>query len=135
MTSTKSDQAYLIDTHVFLWTVACSDRLSETARSILAEKRNRIFLSKASWWEICLKVSKGTLVLKDGWETIFERERRANRFTWLEIEPRHCQNLIALPHHHKDPFDRMLLSQATVEGLCLVSGDDKFRLYPVNLAW
>lgn len=133
--SMKSKERYLIDTHVFLWVINSSNRLSQVARSHIAERSNQIFLSKASYWEICLKVSKGTLEVEDGWIRAFERERKANRFAWLEIEPKHCDQLINLPHHHKDPFDRILISQCLSEGLSMISCDEKFRHYDLDVKW
>lgn len=133
--SMTSKKRYLIDTHVFLWVISSSDRLSEIARSHITERTNQIFLSKVSYWEICLKVSKGTLELEDGWIEAFERERKANRFAWLEIEPWHCEQLISLPHHHKDPFDRLLISQCLSDGLSMISCDEKFRYYDLDIKW
>ncbi len=131
----RSSKKYLIDTHVFLWSVANSELLSKKVTAILSEKTNEIYISKISFWEICLKISKGKLILEKGWEKKLENERKINRFTWLEIEPKHCLGIVSMQWHHKDPFDRMLLSQAKCEKLKLISSDDKFNLYNLNVCW
>jgi PIN domain nuclease of toxin-antitoxin system len=130
-----SHNKYLIDTHVFLWAVGSSDLLSKSAKKILSDKTNEIYLSKVSYWEICLKISKGKLILQKGWEKKLEEERRANRFHWLEVAPKHCEGIISMPRHHKDPFDRLLLSQAKCEKLGLISCDEKLHLYNVKVYW
>jgi len=125
----------LLDTHAFLWSVASSERLSEPARAAILDKTSEVYLSKVSYWEICLKISIGKLTLASNWETKLESERKANRFSWLNIEPKHCQRIISLPWHHKDPFDRLLIAQARSENLCLVTRDDKLAPYDINIIW
>ena len=126
---------FLIDTHVFLWAIGAPEKLSPAAAITLSDKTNEIFLSRASYWEICIKVSKGTLKLGPDWQEVLEQERRANRFLWLDITSEHCDGIIALPKHHKDPFDRLLISQANSEQLTLISGDGKLADYAVDLLW
>ena len=135
MTSMKTNPGYLIDTHIFLWILSASERLSAKAKNVVQEPRNAIFLSKVSYWEICLKASKGKLRLQGGWEESFEEERRNNRFQWLEVNPSHCRGIINLPFHHKDPFDRLLIAQANHENLILVTCDSKFENYDVETIW
>ena len=125
----------LLDTHAFLWCVASSEKLSDTAKSAVLEKGTDVFLSKVSYWEICLKVSIGKLALMPDWEAKLEAERKANRFAWLEISPKHCEGIISLPWHHKDPFDRLLVSQARAENLSLLSCDDKIEPYGIDIIW
>jgi PIN domain nuclease of toxin-antitoxin system len=131
----KSEGGYLIDTHVFLWAISSVDKLSEKALSVLQDNLAEIYLSKVSYWEICLKISKGKLKLKRGWQTQLEEERKKNRFKWLEVEPRHCEGILLLPELHKDPFDRMLISQSICESLCLISCDEKIAQYSLNILW
>ena len=135
MISKRPKGRYLIDTHVFLWALDSVERLSKRSREILDDRSNEIFLSRASYWEICLKISKGKLRLRRGWEKTLERERKKNRFHWLEISSRHCEGLISLPEIHRDPFDRMLICQATCEGAVLLSCDEKLSQYDVEVVW
>ena len=127
--------AYLLDTHVFLWALDCPDKLSQDAQQVLLASDTELFISRVSYWEICLKISKGTLVLGDHWQKRFEDERQRNRWNWLELTPAHCEGIIDLPQHHKDPFDRMLISQAMCEELVLISCDGKFGAYDVEVQW
>jgi PIN domain nuclease of toxin-antitoxin system len=127
--------AFLLDTHTFLWALDSFQLLSNTAREIILEKSNEIFLSKVSYWEICLKISKGKLSLGTQWEEKLENERKANRFHWLELVPKHCEPIIIMPWHHKDPFDRMLVAQAQCENLTILSCDQKLSLYSKNVVW
>lgn len=135
MTSTKKANRYLIDTHVFLWAIDSTEKLSEPARSILEDRSSEIYLSRACYWEICLKISKGKLRLGDGWEKTLERERKKNRFHWLDISSSHCEGIASLPYHHRDPFDRMLISQTLIEQASLISCDDKIAHYDLHVIW
>jgi PIN domain nuclease of toxin-antitoxin system len=135
MTSTRTKNRFLIDTHVFLWAVDSVEKLSDSALEILNDRSSEIYLSRASYWEICLKISKGKLRLAKGWERVLERERKKNRFQWLEISSSHCEGIIALPDHHRDPFDRLLIAQAICEGVSLVSCDDKIAQYDLDVVW
>lgn len=125
----------LLDTHAFLWFISASSRLSATASQAILNKKTEVFISKVSYWEICLKISIGKLSLMNSWEQKLKGERKANRFTWLNLEARHCEDIIQLPWHHKDPFDRMLISQARTENLTIVSCDEKMQPYEVNVLW
>jgi PIN domain nuclease of toxin-antitoxin system len=125
----------LLDTHVFLWLMMGDDRLSQKAREAFLNPQNSIFLSAASFWEVGIKTSLGKLSLKEGWLKGFEDQMKKNTIQWLPIERRHCEKVSILPFHHRDPFDRMLIAQALVEGLTLVSGDHRFADYGVNCLW
>ena len=89
----------------------------------------------ASYWEICIKVSLGKLQVADNWPDLIRTEMMANDIHWLSIDPRHCREVIALPHHHRDPFDRLLIAQARLEGLTLLSADPNFGRYDVGVVW
>ena len=133
MTSTNS--GYLLDTHTFLWVISDSRKLSPIVKEILLDKENEVFLSKISYWEICLKASKGKIALSEVWQDTFEHERASNRFKWLELEAEHCKKVITIEWHHKDPFDRMLVAQAIFENLSILSRDDKLRSYEASIIW
>ncbi len=124
----------LLDTHAFLWSIT-SRQLSPAADSAFLDPDNPLFLSVASYWEMCIKLSLGKLALPDNWQQVTERAMTINEIRWLPIEPRHCQALIALPHHHRDPFDRLLVAQAQTEKLTLLSADPNFGGYDVAVVW
>jgi len=132
---TSKNSGYLLDTHTFLWVISDSRKLSSSVREILLDKENEIFLSKISYWEICLKASKDKIQLNEGWQTTFEKERLANRFQWLELETDHCKKIISMKCHHKDPFDRLLVAQALSSQLTILSCDEKLKTYEAEVLW
>ena len=125
----------LLDTHAFLWLITGDKRLSRKARTTFLKKENRIFLSAVSLWEICIKLSLDKLSLKEGWIGIIQQQMKDNSIDWLPIEMRHCIELVNLPFHHRDPFDRMLIAQAMVEKMQILSRDARFADYPVKRVW
>ena len=126
----------LLDTHALLWMVLDHPRLSKRARTQI-ERITRLVYSAASFWEIGLKLSRGgfDFELPDAWHDELIRELRRIGVSRLEIEPAHCRRLQDLPWHHKDPFDRMLVAQAQVEGLTILTADRRFKSYDVTVAW
>ena len=135
MTSTHNSTSYLLDTHIFLWMIQLDKRLSERVKDIVLDKENELFLSKVSYWEICLKLSKHKLQLGMGCQSILEEERQVNRIHWLEIKPNHCEQIISMEFKHKDPFDRLLIAQAQIEQYILISSDEKIHQYDVNVVY
>lgn len=125
----------LLDTHAFLWWIADDERLSARARELIADGGNEVFLSAASGWEMVVKASLGRLTLDEAIEGFLPRQLEANAVQVLPVHLRHALALVELPALHRDPFDRMLVSQALVEELTLVSGDDQVARYPVKVAW
>lgn len=118
-----------MDTHILLWWLGDDQRLSVEVREIIGNPENFIFVSAATVWEMSIKKSLGKLsVPSDLLEKLKE-----NNFEVLNITAVHGLKVEDLPHHHKDPFDRMLIAQTLVEGLTLISGDTKFKLYDVPL--
>lgn len=124
----------LLDTHVFLW-VMVGGNLSTAARQAVLEPENELFLSAVSYWEICIKLSLGKLQLTPQWPQAFEEQMKVNRILWLPVERSHCHKLLALPNIHGDPFDRLLLAQAQVENMTLVTADSSMRNYGVATIW
>jgi PIN domain nuclease of toxin-antitoxin system len=122
----------LLDTHAFLWSITGDDRLSKTAEEIFLDPDNNLFFSAASFWEICIKMNLGKLSLKRGWFKTIQEEMRINAVQWLPVEMRHCVELTKLPFHHRDPFDRMLIAQAMVADLQLLSRDGRLSAYEIN---
>lgn len=125
----------LLDTHAFLWFVLNDPQLSAAARTAISDPANDVFVSPATFWEVAIKVSIGKYTVPGPLEDFFERAIKGNDFEVLPIEARHAARVAALPFHHKDPFDRMLIAQALVEGLTLVSIEANFDIYGVNRLW
>ena len=118
----------LLDTHVFLWWLADDARLTAPARRAIAEA-DVVFVSAASAWEIAIKVALGRLRIP---APVSEGVARAG-FERLPVDFAHAELAGALPPHHRDPFDRMLIAQAVVEDLVLVSADQRMAEYDVKL--
>ena len=125
----------LLDTNAFLWLITDDDRLSENARQTFLNPENSLFFSAASLWEICIKKSLGKISLKDGWFQTIQEEMEINTIQWLPIEMTHCAEVTELPFHHRDPFDRMLIAQAIMEEMKLMSRDSRLSKYPIELIW
>ena len=125
----------LLDTHALLWLVTDDDRLSETARQTFLNAENRLFFSAASFWELCIKKSLGKLSLRSGWHQTIQREMAVNAIQWLPIEMPHCVEVTKLPFHHRDPFDRLLVAQALVEDMQLLSRDNRLSAYAIKRIW
>jgi PIN domain nuclease of toxin-antitoxin system len=120
----------LLDTHVFLWWRADDRRLQRSARSAIAEA-DLVFVSAASAWEAAIKAALGRLHLPDTIEAGVEE----SGFEKLPIAFSHAEAAAALPPHHLDPFDRMLVAQARIEGLTLITHDRRFEPYDVPILW
>ena len=125
----------LLDTHSFLWFVTADPKLSAGAERLIATGGNEVLLSVASVWEIAIKVSIGRLPLPEPVDQFIPEHTRNNRITLLPIEPRHTYEVARLPLHHRDPFDRLLIAQALVEDLPLVSADSAFDSYSIKRFW
>ena len=120
---------YLLDTHILLWWLAADSRLSPAALSTITEPRNRIFISAATVWEIGIKSQLGKLKIEESIPLLLLSEG----FEELSITGLHAQEAANLPRHHKDPFDRMLIAQARLERLTLISTDNNIADYDVDL--
>lgn len=120
---------FLIDSHVLLWWADKPEVLSTDARLALADGRNTVFVSVASIWELGIKQAAGKIRLPEDIRTLIN----VNRFDVLPIAAEHAITASALPPHHRDPVDRMLIAQANSEGLTLVTGDEMIRQYDVKL--
>ena len=118
-----------LDTHVLLWWLADDPRLSHTARAAISTGANLVFVSAAAAWEIVIKSALGKLDVPSNLEAALT----ANRFEPLPITIPHSLAVANLPHHHNDPFDRLLIAQAKVEGLTLVTGDEQIKRYDVAI--
>ena len=120
---------YLVDTHIFLWWIDNPKRLKDSVRNILEDSKNQILSSVINGVEISIKQKKGKLRLKTTLQEMFE----ASGFDVLEVNLKHVFGLSKLPLYHSDPFDRILTAQAKVEGLTLITADEKIWKYKVSV--
>jgi PIN domain nuclease of toxin-antitoxin system len=125
----------LLDTQCFLWWFASPEFLNQVAIDHILDQDNELFLSVASSWEISIKVSIGKLPLPESVDTYIPSRLRLLGANHLDILFPHTCQVSALPQIHRDPFDRLLLAQAQLESLTLVSADEIFTQYDVPLLW
>lgn len=126
----------LLDTHAFLWWVSeRGARLSDRARDLLIEGDTEVVFSVASVWEMAIKAGAGRMDLPDVVERYVPDRMRHHGFELLSIELRHAFRAGALPRIHGDPFDRMLVAQAQVEGLPILTADPAISRYDVETIW
>ncbi|MBM4429845.1 MAG: type II toxin-antitoxin system VapC family toxin [Chloroflexi bacterium] len=124
----------LLDTQIFLWWIMDSPLLSQSARSLTAEGNNELFLSAASGWEIAIKTRLGRLQLPDAPERFVPEQLAQNRILSLPVLMSHALHVANLPDHHNDPFDRLLVAQAQVEDLPILTSDPNIARYDVRIA-
>jgi PIN domain nuclease of toxin-antitoxin system len=121
---------YLLDTHAFLWWILDDPRLGQNSKRMIADANNEVYVSAASLWEISIKEKLGKLRAPD---VVMSDVVVNEGFLPLSISLTHGEIAGALPEHHKDPFDRMLVTQAQKEGLILITKDDVIRQYDVQI--
>jgi PIN domain nuclease of toxin-antitoxin system len=121
----------LVDTHALLWWLTDDAALPAGARAAISEPVNEPLVSAATLWEIAIKRSLGKLQAPDDLPGAIAD----GGFGWLPVAPRHAWRVRGLPFHHRDPFDRILVAQALVEGLPVVSGDARLAAYGVDAWW
>ncbi len=124
----------LLDTHVLVWALGDPDRLSAKARAAILDERNELFASHVSYWELALK-SHAPPAAFPGVDVLEEALRRVGVRQHLPIALTHILGTTTLPAIHRDPFDRLLISQALSESLTLVSRDTLVHQYPISLLW
>ena len=125
----------LLDSHAFLWAATDDQRLPRPVVELIEEPSTRVFISVATTWELTLKVLAGKLRLPAPPAEHFAEHIERFRSELLPIHQRHVSALPELPAIHADPFDRMLVAQALVEDIDLVTGDERLRRYPVRTIW
>jgi PIN domain nuclease of toxin-antitoxin system len=121
----------LVDTHALLWWLNDAPALSATARDVIADPSNEPLVSTASVWEIAIKRSLGKIEVPD---ELPARIIDAG-FSWLPVGSQHAWAVRDLPRHHRDPFDRLLVTQALVEEIPIVTQDGRFAAYGVDTRW
>jgi PIN domain nuclease of toxin-antitoxin system len=123
---------YLLDTHAALWWFEGSNRLKASLRHSLTDRRNTVYMSAVSTWEISLKAALGKLTLPQEPKSYLPPRIVRAGFTLLPVLAEHTYEVFSLPPHHLDPFDRLLIAQARVEDLSIVSADRVFARYDVR---
>jgi PIN domain nuclease of toxin-antitoxin system len=125
----------LLDTCTFLWIVTGASKLSEAAKEGFENPENEVFLSSVSTWEIAVKSALGRLSLPEPPAAYVPRQRRNHGIDELPLEEEASLHLIRLPPLHRDPFDRMLVCQAIVGGMVVLTPDESLTQYPVRSLW
>ncbi len=125
----------LLDTHVLLWFLREPERLPPSVLREIESPDNEPLVSVCSLWEIVIKISLNKLTLPGSYEELFPKSIEDCGLTSLAIESQHLSQLRQLPWHHRDPFDRMLVAQASADKVPLVSSDLRLRRYDVSILW
>jgi PIN domain nuclease of toxin-antitoxin system len=125
----------LVDSHVLIWSVQDRSQLSPRVARLLADGRNRQFVSMASIWELAMKASIGKLRFARPFDVTMQDAIDIHRYEMLEVKLGHALRLSQLPAIHRDPFDRMLVAQAIEERCTLVTKDRAIQAYPVEHLW
>ncbi len=124
----------LLDTHVFVWALAETDRMPARAWLVLRDPSQHLLLSVASAWELAIKSALGRITLPGGVQAFVAEGCRRTGVELLGIDLAHLAEVERLPHHHRDPFDRLLVAKARVEGMALLSFDASLDAYEVRRA-
>jgi len=123
----------LLDTCCWLWWLSDTSKLSQPQFKAIANRQNKLFLSTASIWEIGIKVNNKKLNIPQPLDKLIEKQCPVDNIIILEIKTQHAIKVGELELHHKDPFDRMIIAQATFEDLTLITSDRIFQKYDVAL--
>jgi PIN domain nuclease of toxin-antitoxin system len=126
--------AFLLDTHVFLWYINGDEVLNEKIKNVINDNSLERYVSIVSLWEISIKMSINKLKLTHDFEAL-DGYLKANNLKLLSVRFEHLIELKNLPHHYSDPFDRLLIAQASFENLTIISADRHFKAYPVRVTW
>lgn len=135
MTSRPTCHETALDTHSFLWFIAGDARLSPTARSAIEVEANDVLLGIGSLWEMAIKASIGKLSFDQPFDLLIPEQIDALSVGVLPMSIDHLVRVAALPFHHRDPFDRLLIAQALADGLPIVGADAAFDAYGVQRIW
>ncbi|NUO80894.1 type II toxin-antitoxin system VapC family toxin [candidate division KSB1 bacterium] len=125
----------LLDTHAFLWLMVDDPRLSATARATFQDVNNHFLLSMASVWEMAIKAGLQKLKLPAPARDYVATRTQRHNIHVLDISLEHCGRVESLPFHHKDPFDRLIIAQAIIENLPILTDDKDFDSYPITKIW
>jgi PIN domain nuclease of toxin-antitoxin system len=125
----------LLDTHTFIWADLSPEKLSQSCRNLLLDRDNVLLLSLASVWEMQIKYQLGKLNLRLPLPDLIREQQEVNNIQLLSVELEHIWGLDNLENYHRDPFDRILISQSIVEDIPIVSDNRLFDQYPVVRLW
>ena len=125
----------LLDTCTFLWIITAEQKLSSNARELFVDPFNDVFLSSVSSWEIVVKYALGRLPLPEAPEKFIPTQRKLHKIESLSLQEDAALHLAKLPDYHKDPFDRMIVCQALVHGMTILTPDEAIRRYPARTTW
>lgn len=123
----------LLDSQIFVWMFSGSSRLKPHLREFITDRKNSLFISIVTPWELQIKEQSGKFVVDGTIEGFMQLHCYPNDVAILPIQTNHIWTLKQLPLHHRDPFDRIMIAQAIAEGMIMVSADRTFPLYPVKL--
>ncbi|MEM7110776.1 MAG: type II toxin-antitoxin system VapC family toxin [Bacteroidota bacterium] len=124
--------AYLLDTQVLIWIFGEPEKLTTDMISIIKNPENDLCVSQVSFWEMAVKINIGKLTLPVNLEE-FMVETLDNDISVIEVKANHIFGIVDMPLHHRDPFDRLILSQSMLEDIPLISSDNQFKAYDVKL--
>jgi PIN domain nuclease of toxin-antitoxin system len=125
----------LLDTHTFIWCSIQSNKLSQAVSDLLVDQESSLFLSLVSVWKIQIKTQLGKLAFELPLTELIASQQETNHLQLLPIQLNHILALEALPNHHRDPFDRLLVAQAMIERMPILSADTTLDAYPVQRIW
>ena len=126
---------YLLDTHSLIWFLSGDAQLSDHAVHLMENEENELLVSIASLWEMAIKLGVGKLNLERPFEELFPEQLAINSIELLGITIEHLKIVGSLPFHHRDPFDRLLIAQALIESLSIISMDNAFDRYGIKREW
>ena len=126
---------YLLDTHSLIWFISGDAQMSSHALQLIDAEENELFVSIASLWEMAIKFSLGKLELAAPFEELFPRQLEENNIEVLGITVEHLEAVCHLSFHHRDPFDRLIIAQAQIEELPIISVDTVFDAYSISREW
>lgn len=126
---------YLIDTHTLLWIVTNDPKLSAKAKDLYLDSENEIFISMASIWELSIKSSLGKISLEQPLDEFVDEHVKGNDIRILKIELPHVLRIENLPFYHRDPFDRLIISQSIEDNIPIIGSDKTFDSYPIKRIW
>jgi PIN domain nuclease of toxin-antitoxin system len=122
-------ESLLLDTHVVIWTISSSDKISERAKRAMSRSAPALFVSVVSVWEIVLKHQAGRLLLETDLEEVVDQILYRSPWAILPMSPEHLPVLASLPMLHRDPFDRLLIAQATHSRMPMLTADQDIKKY------
>jgi PIN domain nuclease of toxin-antitoxin system len=126
---------YLLDTSIWLWSLGTVERINRRGRELLADGKQELYFSAASSWEISIKMVLGKLQLPESPVSYVPKRLADQGIRPLPIMHQHALAVYALPMHHQDPFDRLLIAQAQAEEMVILTADRAFQKYQVKIFW